>query len=572
MDVTGTPELDLTVGSTSRAAQYVAGDGTDTLVFHHIVQAGDLDSDGIVMSNTISLSGGTLEDSVGNAADLDFTLPNLTNVRVDAVGPFITAVTKPADAWYVEADTLTFRVTFTENVDVAGGPPRLELTVGATTRYANYVSGDGTDVLVFDYVVPGGDADTDGIVMSSPLQLNTGTIDDGVNPATLTLTPPSMTNVRVDTSLPNLTVLAPPSDATYIEGETLRFTATWNENVYVSGTPRIVLGIGASTRYANYVSGDASTNFIFEYVVSSGDNDADGITIAQNIDLNSGGIDDIAGNNADLDTATTTLSGVLVDTTVPNITAVLAPANDTYIETENLDFTVSFSEAVNRSGNPQLLVVVGTSTYPANYQAGDGTDTWTFRYTVGSGHTDTDGIAVLTPLDLNGGSIQDGGGNVTTLALTPPATGSIFVDTTAPTIPLVEGPLSGTYVAGETLAFTVSFSENVVVSGTPQLNLNIGGTPRDAAYQSGSGTDEWTFEHIVQVGDMDTDGITITALVDLNGGGIFDVGGNASAIAFTPPDLSTCECGHCWTTDNHCFGSGIWTVCGHQQPDLHSDL
>ena len=40
----------LTIGSTSRQADYVSGSGTSALVFRYTVQSGDLDTDGIVAS------------------------------------------------------------------------------------------------------------------------------------------------------------------------------------------------------------------------------------------------------------------------------------------------------------------------------------------------------------------------------------------------------------------------------------------------------------------------------------------------------------------------------------------
>ena len=45
-----------------------------------------------------------------------------------------------------------------------------------------------------------------------------------------------------------------------------------------------------------------------------------------------------------------------------------------------------------------------------------------------------------------------------------------------------------TYAAGDEIRVTVRFSETVVVTGSPQLRLELGGGRRTATYEGGSGT------------------------------------------------------------------------------------
>ena len=70
---------------------------------------------------------------------------------------------------------------------------------------------------------------------------------------------------------------------------------------------------------------------------------------------------------------------------------------------------------------------------------------------------------------------------------------------------------------------TVTFSEAVTVTGTPQIDLTIGSTVRQADYESGSTTTQLLFEYAVQVADEDdTDGAAINANgLKLNNGRIF---------------------------------------------------
>src|SRR6185436_18066780 len=122
-----------------------------------------------------------------------------TETPADGAGPAITNVAAPANATYIVGQDLDFTVTWHEAVTVAGGTPRIPLTIGVTTKYATYVSGSTTTQLVFRYTIVEGDLDANGIAMTSPLELNGGTIKDAAaNNARLTYTAPNTTGVLVD--------------------------------------------------------------------------------------------------------------------------------------------------------------------------------------------------------------------------------------------------------------------------------------------------------------------------------------------------------------------------------------
>jgi hypothetical protein len=258
----------------------------------------------------------------------------------------------------------------------------------------------------------------------------------------------------------------------------------FSEAVAVTGTPRLQLTIGSATRYATYLSGTGST-LTFRYTVQSGDLDTDGIAfVSTSIDLNGGTITDVPGNNAVLTFTPPNTSGVLVDGVAPTITSVTGPAAGTYIVGQHLDFTVVFSEAVNVTGTPRLQLTIGSTTRYATYLSGTGTSTLTFRYTVQAGDLDTDGIAVASPINLNGGTIKDTNGNNAALTFTPPDTSGVLVDGVAPTVVQVIPPANGTYRAGQVLDVLVKFSEPVSVvttpSAKPYVRLRIGSVIRNA--------------------------------------------------------------------------------------------
>ena len=92
-------------------------------------------------------------------------------------------------------------------------------------------------------------------------------------------------------------------------------------------------------------------------------------------------------------------------------------------------------------------------------------------------------------------------------------------------------PANGTYSdSGGVLLFQVNFEADVIVTGTPRLNLNIGGVTRYATYQSGSGSSGLEFIYAIQSGDNDSDGITLSSTsIQLNGGSIKAVSDSENA-------------------------------------------
>lgn len=119
-----------------------------------------------------------------------------------------------------------------------------------------------------------------------------------------------------------------------------------------------------------------------------------------------------------------------------------------------------------------------------------------------------------------------------------PISGTWAVDLDPPTILTVLGPDVGTYYKGKELDFSITYSEAVNVTGSPRLNIIIGAVSRYAEYLSGSGTSTLKFRYIVQEGDDDADGISVTSRVDYTGGSIRDLATNISSQDFISPSLA----------------------------------
>ena len=106
-------------------------------------------------------------------------------------------------------------------------------------------------------------------------------------------------------------------------------------------------------------------------------------------------------------------------------------------------------------------------------------------------------------------------------------------DTTAPTISSIsitsDSGSGYIYGIGDVIQVTMAFSEDVVVTGAPQLKLDMNESDpsaRLASYSSVNGTN-LVFTYTVAVGDSASDGLEIEAnKLTLNGGTIQDAAGN----------------------------------------------
>ena len=123
---------------------------------------------------------------------------------------------------------------------------------------------------------------------------------------------------------------------------------------------------------------------------------------------------------------------------------------------------------------------------------------------------------------------------------TPSAT-TILIDRTSPTSSSVQAPSNGTYKPTDTPTFTVAFSESVTVTGTPRLTLTVGAITKYANYVSQTDSRTALFRYTVasNTSEFDTDGITLSNSIDLNGGSITDLASNSlTPLTFTPPNTS----------------------------------
>ena len=574
--VTGSPQVALTVGTETRHAT-LSGWGSHSLFFDYTVQDADRDEDGIsIPVNALRLYGGTIRTADGTI-DADLTHGALaahrrskvsgSGVNRESTPPAVKQVafiSSPARGdTYELGETVEVVVGFNGPV-TATATPLVALTIGTQTRHAT-LSGWGSHSLFFDYTVQEVDRDEDGIAIgANALLLNGGTIRsaDGTTDANLTheavvaqrdskvdgsrVTPPAVRDIGF-TSFP-------ARGDTYELGETIEVRVQFDATVTVTGWPHVALNIGTQTRHAA-LSGWGSHSLYFDYTVREADRDEDGVSIAANALLLSGGTITNADGTAEADLTHEAVAetdgkvnGSLI--TPPSAWGIAfdsSPAlGTTYELGETIEVRVEFDRAVQVTGSPQVALTIGTETRQAAYALSWRDPRYAhFSYAVQEGDRDEDGISIAAnALALNGGTITHADDPTTGASiahsgvaadLTRKVNGSLVTQPMVRALYLdnhVPPPSGDTYVLGEIVRVWVEFDRDVTVTGRPLVALTIGSQTRHATYSGystlivpGGGMvvdeDVLSFDYLVQATDRDEDGISIPAnALGLSGGTI----------------------------------------------------
>ncbi|WP_322883757.1 Ig-like domain-containing protein [Microvirga lotononidis] len=336
----------------------------------------------------------------------------LENIQpADVTGPSIISVTVPATKTYASGQALMFTVNFNEaaTVDVTGGHPRIQLTIGSQTVYADYVSGSGTSALTFRYTVLPGQVDVDGIMIGS-LQLNGGTIKDAAgNNASTTLTNVGSTaNVLVDGVAPTVTISS--SAQSLKAGETATITFTFSEDpggsftgadITVSGGTLSGLSGSGTVRTATFTP-NTNTN-----------NGPASITVA------AGSYADAAGNLGGAGAS----PSIIVDTSPPTVSITCDKPFLKAGETATITFTFSEDPGSSFSwdGSSGDIVVVG-----GTLSAISGTGTTRTAIFTPAAYTNNGSASI----SVQGAGYQDAAGNTGS-----DASLSFAFDTLAPSTP-----------------------------------------------------------------------------------------------------------------------------------------
>jgi large repetitive protein len=534
--VTGTPAISLELQTGSGPARTVtanwqSGNGTTNHRFAYRVLTNDLDLDGVQFASA-SISGGTMQ-AAGGPVVLSFLTPDISGVRIDAQSPTIPgAIGVPAAGNYRAGDVLQFAVTFSEPMTVTpeagtGNVPRIPVVIGSKTEYANFVAGSATNVLQFEYTVLTTDLDTNGIVVSSAIQLNGARLTDiAGNNSGLTFAVPSTAGILVDGVAPTVTRFSSTKpNGLFTVAEIIPLTVTMSETVAAGSTIEVTLNTGAIVALTTTA---ASKTLTGNYVVGTGENTVD-LDVASYSDQ---GVFDLSGNalsGTTLPTGVNSLAGskqIAIDTTAPTVTGFSSttPAG-TYGVAATIAINATLSEPVKAGGT--LSAVLNTGATVVLTAATQGV-TLTGTLIVGAGQN-TSTLAVVsfvpgTAVDLAGNAIVD-----TTL---PSAAISdsvvIAIDTMAPTVVGFGSPTAdGSYIGGREIDIIATLSETVVAGSTLGVTLDTGRSVTLIAATAGT---TLSGKYTVAAGDYSPD-LTVASFT---AGNVTDLVGNRLTSTIVP--------------------------------------
>ena len=483
-----------------------------------------------------------------------------------------------ADSTYWTGETIRIALNYNTEVDVAGNP-RVKLYFLSPNqaqsynpdRAMDYESGSGTKTLVFAYQVERNDYDEDGLYLwlgTETKGLTGGTItaagtDIEASPYYSSIEDSTLQKVdgkagnRLAAAVQTLEVTSSTGqDGYYNLGESIEITVTFDKDITVTATgegdskkPTLDVLIGTETVAFTHAPDEGEDDqMVFTHTVQAGDEDADGISIAANsLEAGDHNVTDPDGENAALaHGALAPDSGHKVDATTPTVQTIKVhsnPAADgTYDTDEIIAVVYRFSEYVNVTGSPQLALDLDGTTVHATYVENQRA-LIEFKYKVKAGDQDANGFTVSADaIGLNGGTIKDAAGNDADLTHQAQSAGQAHQvdgetgdpDTTKPTVNSVAFTSTAgeddVYGTGEDIEVTLTFDEEVSVTGSPQLTLQIGDHAKTAAYRSNRGA-AVRFIYTVALGDSDDNGVSIPRnSVVLGGGTITDAAGNGAVL------------------------------------------
>jgi len=551
----GTPALDLTIGSSNESAVYVSGTGSDTLTFSYTVQNNDEDTDGISI-DSLSLNSGAITDVAGNAIVTALNgVAGTSGVLVDGVQPTvaITGASGNINAAFTATITFSEDVTGFDVSDIVATNATLSGFAGTGSTYTVLVTptADGAvtlDVASATAVDLAGNsntaatqlsADFDGSVPTVAITGASGFINSAFT-ATITfsedvtdfdvsdITAGNATLSAFSGSGDTYTVLVTPTTdgavtldvaaaaAVDVAGNdntaAPQLAATYDETVptvaITGASGNINAAFTATITFSEDVTGFNVTditagNATLSAFSGSGSTytvlvtpTADG---AVTLDVAGAVSTDVAGNN---NTAAPQLTATY-DGTVPTLVSFtrLTPSTEN-TAADSVSWTATLSEAVNGVSAASFSLTGSTAMIAALPLTST-----TYQVTASGG--DLASLNGVVGLNLSASAaISDSAGNV--LVIAEPATDETFtLDNTAPTTSVSAPSLTAT--ASADVSYTVTYTDADSVTLTPSdIVLNKTGTADATVAVTGFGAATRTVTLSGITGDG-TLGITVPA-------------------------------------------------------------
>lgn len=246
------------------------------------------------------------------------------------------------------------------------------------------------------------------------------------------------------------------------------------------------------------------------------------LTLTSVTPVNTGLYDVVVSTNLGSATATSNAANLQV---APSINDSTGPLASSYKANGVLTFELTFNGNVTVTGSPRLALTIGSATAYATYDSSASTATkLVFKYTIQSGDADTDGIAVASTIDLNGGTIKDSATNNAGLTFTAPTLTAVLIDTAAPALSSVTLASNNTTTSlaktGDTVTLTFAANEKintptVIIAGHSVTATNSSGNTWSASYTLTGSDTEGAVAFSIAFADIAANaGTTVTTTTD----------------------------------------------------------
>ena len=270
------------------------------------------------------------------------------------VAPRVTSVSSStANGSYKAGDVISIQVTFSTAVTVTG-TPHLLLETGTDDRTISYVSGSGTNKLIFIYTVQAGDNSSD-LNYVDTNSLSGGSITVGSTSVSLTLPPLRSANslagnkaLVVDTTAPNAPTVTTSTQTVNADNILIEGTAEAGATITITGGSATATGVADGN--SNYsISVNLTQNAVNTLVIT---------------------VTDAAGNNSP-----TAGVSITEDSMVPTIPSPTIGVSEITYNSAKLTWTAA-SDTVT-TANLQYKVVYSTSNITNINDANSLSTTWT---------------------------------------------------------------------------------------------------------------------------------------------------------------------------------------------------
>ncbi len=312
---------------------------------------------------------------------------------------------------YHIGESLKIRVVFSKAVEVTG-TPYLNINLDSVSKKAKYISGSGTKVLYFEYMIKNGDTALNGISINADIELDSNSMIK--DKATLLNTNNTFepidanANHKVDTTkagIDSITITSTPTtSSTYTKDENITLAVKFTQSVIVTNTPTLKLVIGEDTVEASYKDGNNSDTINFVYTVEDNSLDLDGITISKDT-ISLGANTNITSSNQTVFLTNAEISNIAdqkVNSFAPYIkdiklTTTISGLNNTAIIGDTLKAVLTFNSAITLNGDISLKAKIGSKEITMSYsQSQSDNNSLVFTYTIEENDSSNSGFDIPT--------------------------------------------------------------------------------------------------------------------------------------------------------------------------------